>query len=1063
MVSWDKTILELTAVVPSRYNHIAAPAGANQVIIVGGEFCKGDELVTRLMVGWGQEGPVPADTIIINSHGSSYVAYGQPVNGEPSDSAATYVPPAPISGDANPGSSSGSSSDAGTAPQIADVSETQPTYTPAPLTTNTPSNTDANGSSNSGGSSGNGGNVVDGGHDAQGTAGMAGTALGTAATLGSTLTADPFAPTPTSTTTSSAGRGGVQNIAPLTLGLTVGLISFFLVLGLALLLLWWCVRRRREQRKLSDGQDGERLISAHRDMEKGGVRHAETSRSQYADVGATLFDNDAPHSPHGHGSQAQAAVPPTRSKSVLQRLGTKIWRTRQQEQAYRPLRERPMSVVPAKTADHFDTKVDPLPFEGKALPSRPKPYNPDDALFSNMYSESGDIGAAHRGPNLDAATAVLGGPPPSNSGQQAGVNPFDSYSCALPLTANNSLTESARSALSQSVETGAAVNGQSNGSLAVAAAAVVAPPVAAGTVSAMHAVTGTTSRGTPKQSLTRVHTQRSTHIHAWDMPQEPQLHRSSSISSLASCFRNPTSDGSTTLAPTPPPKIGLGSKVEDVRGKTLSHTAADPTHQYTDDPFADSEDGAPLLVPEKDVPQGARYSLEKILPNPSLEKIIPAPNPSPTTPLFAAAFGGSSSSLAPPSPSPSRPPLGHAFGNRKVQAAAGVRGEFGAPSPVPTLDLRRSTSPPLGGVGSMRSAASHSSVFGAFDADAPDLSLGEFSLAPLVMVGGSNPSPAPSPPPSPSPESSPLLPPRALQPTSTSEVSAYYTPAPSPMPGSPKPDGQASGVLDKPRSASAFSSQENREQEDEGEPLLSEEGSHEALGLYTAPAGSTRMAPKALPHPPMSPAHVHSDRAGEKQPTITQSRNTTPSSKKIRRVPPPSLDDLERLERLERRDKPAGTFTLAPTFTSTPSFRPLAQSSTGSTSSSEHSQLLYKERPKTSSRSATQERPKTPSRSTVQDRPKTPARSTTTPLPSRPGAAVNAPSTPTRHPVRQPSLASLAAARLRPGQEGYVSTIVGAINLRQDTPESMKSGVVIGTPTKRRQGSGVSGDTGSSV
>ncbi|BEJ06389.1 hypothetical protein CcaverHIS641_0309110 [Cutaneotrichosporon cavernicola] len=558
-------------------------------------------------------------------------------------------------------------------------------------------------------------------------------------------------PTPTSTDSSSP-IGAAPSIAPLTLGLTVGLIGGVLLLGFALLMFWWCLRRRRRAKK--NEEDRQNLIQD--DMEKGALEKGAVLRNSPRD--------------RGHPS-------PQRQKSLLQRLGTKIWR----RPAYVPLGGEPYrkpTIFAAETRDHFQPQP-LLPFQGEnSLPLPPKPYNPDDIVFSHERDMGvrGVPGCLSRNPRSAVsgeavvASAVNGlatrpSYRPQRTAELSNITPFP-YTAPAPepiaptvvviggetAKATHEMYESdahlsdaydadESSAGHRILErplphppaepsqvyvypplsaTSSASSARSHGSDAYTSEASRGVPAVAQLIGVAGGLSGATmARASSKRiSGKRVSGRKQTAPwDAWDPKSDTE----------SSAYHYPLG-----------PK--MGTTVYDPAGNRLGSALHARTYS---NPFTDTDDDAPLLLPPKEnlgVPfpalalssqallQAKPLPLPQAHPQPVSVKTVPsARETSQEADITSVHFG--------PRPMPASPPP-------PLPLKSLMCAELGA-----ELEVHR-----LSAVESMRSAASHSSVFGALGERDLDLS---FDFIPPVAVpsppASSSPSASPSPPPSPSP------------------------------------------------------------------------------------------------------------------------------------------------------------------------------------------------------------------------------------------------------------------------------------------------------------------------
>ncbi|GMK53943.1 hypothetical protein CspeluHIS016_0105290 [Cutaneotrichosporon spelunceum] len=929
-LSWTQTFDGGQGVAGS-YDHVAAAGGGGQVIVFG---------------GYGQSAPVAPNTIIINSRvvpvgaqgsgsGTSYTSGASTGSGTGSGTGAGSGTESGTGGD----SSGDSSMDSATGSNTASGSNnsgtgTLPEYTPSSITGNSPN------------------------------AGM-GTGVG--------------APSPTSTGPSLPMAA--SSVAPLTLGLTVGLIGGGLLLGFVFLMFWCCLRRRRSKR----GEE-ERRDLVHGDPEKGTwgrSRVLQPSRDS---------DNRGPQ----------------RHKSLLQRLGTKIWR----RPAYVPLggeQCRESTIFPTATRDHFEPQP-PLPFQEGHLPSTPRLYNPDDMVFGNqrdlgVRGVSGCLSGGQRGTSSVAAAAVgaMSGfaarrasyktpqtpelsritPFPyderrsadvvigsetskgsdelhihlsdaydadeSSSGHRVGARPLPPY----PLQATTAYAYPPLSTTS-SLSSAPSVASDAYTSEASRGVPAIAKVIGAGAGLAGVAAARTSSRRLPGKKD-------SAPWEAWDPKSDTE----------SSAYHYPLG-----------PKIG--TTVYDPSGKRLDSAVHARTYS---DPFADTDVDAPLLPAKNNFgfpnpPQSLPHLTEappqvRAKPHPISVKTVPsARDTSQEADITSARFGPRPMLTSPPPLPP------------KYLAPVAELGTEGAG--------RRSA------VGSVRSAASHSSVFGALANRDLDLSF-DF-VQPAVVP---SPSPSPSRPPSPSPYSS--LSPHESPSPSGAEITSYFE---IPVISRPNVEDGWNGVLQGAAGPlTAFSKLYNPRnvsgRSDKGLPPRPE--SHELPPCPASPELPPRPASPvvgARPFPSVGSPPLESPPAVTAPLRVrTRSRPSTAelpedmvTSEITRSGVPSDSDELDELD-LSLEDT-----SLEVRVSSSP---------VGDTSSVGDTLSL----------------PSSPFASRPQ--PSTPSRSSTIPVPR----AYTAPSTPTRS-VREGSLASFAnQSSLRPGQEGFVSTMVSSINLL-DTPES---------------------------
>ncbi|BEI90841.1 uncharacterized protein CcaverHIS019_0309110 [Cutaneotrichosporon cavernicola] len=890
-------------------------------------------------------------------------------------------------------------------------------------------------------------------------------------------------PTPTSTDSSSP-IGAAPSIAPLTLGLTVGLIGGVLLLGFALLMFWWCLRRRRRAKK--NEEDRQNLIQD--DMEKGALEKGAVLRNSPRD--------------RGHPS-------PQRQKSLLQRLGTKIWR----RPAYVPLGGEPYrkpTIFAAETRDHFQPQP-LLPFQGEnSLPLPPKPYNPDDIVFSHERDMGvrGVPGCLSRNPRSAVsgeavvASAVNGlatrpSYRPQRTAELSNITPFP-YTAPAPepiaptvvviggetAKATHEMYESdahlsdaydadESSAGHRILErplphppaepsqvyvypplsaTSSASSARSHGSDAYTSEASRGVPAVAQLIGVAGGLSGATmARASSKRiSGKRVSGRKQTAPwDAWDPKSDTE----------SSAYHYPLG-----------PK--MGTTVYDPAGNRLGSALHARTYS---NPFTDTDDDAPLLLPPKEnlgVPfpalalssqallQAKPLPLPQAHPQPVSVKTVPsARETSQEADITSVHFG--------PRPMPASPPP-------PLPLKSLMCAELGA-----ELEVHR-----LSAVESMRSAASHSSVFGALGERDLDLS---FDFIPPVAVpsppASSSPSASPSPPPSPSPA--------RLHMPSHFEIPLISRPTVESveddiLEGTTGPLTAFAGLgIYTTRKMSGGSDKELPPRPESPEPM--------------SPPSTESRLPHHLQYPPPPPLPVcPSSPLGslDSPPTVTaplrvRPRSRPPSTAEMSgdmitpastRSPsgaeaplalsamesprfavleePPSLATLDgppslaALDRVLQILSPSTTGTSRTSSNSSlekfkSSFPTLSPAITGASASS--SGLSPTPPPTSLATRYIGLPPSSPSRlppsplavpppSPLADRPappKTPTRSAT--IPARPRPAHTAPSTPTHHRVRQGSLASFPSqASLRPGQDGFVSTMVSNINLR-DTPESVRS------------------------
>lgn len=1006
------------------------------------------------------------------------------------------------------GSVSGSSG-SGTESNPDSSSGTLQEYTPAPLT-----NPNTNSDPNSGGPR----------PSSTSNSGSSGGTPITSDVVNPTLTAGTAPPIGTPTTThtmTSSALGAQRGIAPLTLGLTVGLITGLLVLGAALLLLWWCLRRRREER-----DEEARNLLIRDDMEKGawGERGYEPeAEGGPMTGGVTLFDPSSPTSPQPLSDSPPftptPATQPQRSKSLLVRISTKIWR--RDPQPYTPIfspssDSREPTIRPASTRDHFTIVRNPLPFEDQyALPRPPKPYNPDDIVFGQerdmgVREVPGCIRNTSRGTRGIASVAASFSQRPKHPRQTTAeiskVTPFyggtkrsqqEAYDPPFPVTARLPTPSACLPHAAAPQTTAEALAPKVYNYPALSVRGSLNSTVSGFTAASGHVADASFSTGTlafpalgqivPSNSLSkgrRVSTSsRQRKVGPITRPEpRPQ--------------NDPFGDPKSPPPPQPPPKINLGSGVEDVFGQPLyspsqshSHSGSrsypsssarvssdrfpgaynatrssnprpstPPKSKWHDasakDPFAEDEgeDDAPLLVPEKDFKDG--------FPFPAFASSPPRGD-SPTlsaTPAYGPTV-------------PSTPPRGQQ--NSATRAEAGMKAEFeprsplGQPMPPPESPYQPLASRPTSqlvpetqqlslapqgdshkslGVNSMRSAASHSSIFaGLGDGADLDLSLGDFAT-PLAL--GASYSAPDSPTPMRLPHTPTGTPPSPFA-SPLSMMDALPHKAPGVVVGKPR---LLSGAGELHSEHGHFAGYDDVEDSDEEEESLLGGDPLSGLGLFNSqgqmrnvssgsnkaltPRSSNR-AEEEVDEPPRvtAPLRVRSRSrppSAECHPSAPTSASQAPSAhpvarnvtvNKIKRVPPPPLGISELPAQSSSPDSSSSWATTSTSLLN----HTVAPSST----------LLY-----------TSTRPKPPA----------PARAATTPL--RPSPAHTAPTTPIRHPVRQGSLASFAStASLRPGQEGYVSMIASTIN-QHSTPESARTASLISTSTpSRRQGLGETHDS----
>ncbi|BEJ13739.1 hypothetical protein CspHIS471_0309130 [Cutaneotrichosporon sp. HIS471] len=1086
-LSWTQTFDGGNGVTGS-YDHVAATGGGGQVIVVG---------------GYGKSAPVPPDTKIINSRAApvgmhaSGSGTGTPATdgsigsgtgsgtgtggrgtgiegGTGAESGTETSTGGGTSGDPNTDSTTGSNTGSGS---NSPGTSTLPKYTPASVTSNS-SNTDTGGSHDNSGST-SGENVL-----------TAGTGVDS--------------PTPTSTDSSSPIGAG-PSIAPLTLGLTVGLIGGGLLLGFALLMFWWCLRRRRAKKNEEDRQN---LIQG--DMEKGVLQRGVVLRN----------------SPRDSGSPA-----PQRQKSLLQRLGTKIWR----RPAYVPLGGEPYrepTIFPAETRDHFQPQP-LLPFQGEnSLPCPPKPYNPDDIVFSNERDMGvrGVPGCLSRTPrsavsgaavvaNVVSGLAARPSYRRQRTAELSNITPFP-YTAPAPAPiaptvvvigaetpkATHELYES-DAHLSDAYDAD-----ESSAGHRILERPLPHPPAEPTQVYVYPPLSATSSASSTRSHASDAYTSEASR----GVPAVAQLigvpaglggatmARASSkrISGKRNSGRkqtapwdawDPKSDTESSAYHYP---LGpnIGTTVYDPAGNRLESAIHARTYS---NPFTDTDDDAPLLLPPKEnlgfpfpplalssqaLLQAKPLPLPQVHahPQPVSVKTVPsARDTSQEADITSAHFGPRPMLASPPPPLPPK---------------SLMRAELGA-----GLEVHR-----LSAVGSMRSAASHSSVFGALDDGDLDLS---FDFVPPVAVP--SPPASPSPPPSPSPArlhmpshfemplisrptvesgeddilegtTGPLTVFAGLGIYTTRKMSGGSDKELPPHPESPEPMSPPSTESPLPHPL---------QHPLPPPPALPVCPPSPLVNLDSPPAVTAPLRVRPRSRPP-STAEISGDMI---TPASTRSPSGAEAPLVLSAMEPPSLARFEEPPSLAMFEEPPSLamFEEPPSLTmlsgppslamldGPPSLAALdrvlqilSPSATGTSRTSSNSSLeKFKSifpilSPATTGASASSSPtppptslatpyiglpPSSPRRlppsplaghppSPLADRPappKTPTRSAT--ILARPRPAHTAPSTPTHHRIRQGSLASFSSqASLRPGQDGFVSTMVSNINLR-DTPESVRS------------------------